>query len=63
MRTMVLLALKVIGGLLVAGVVLGILMPLLPGMMETWMMVVVAVICVGGILLATSSRSGRPPIE
>ena len=61
MRAMLLVAAKVLGGLLIAGVVLGILMPLLPGMLEPWMLVIVAAICVGGLLLATSSRAPKPP--
>jgi hypothetical protein len=61
-RLLLVLLLKVVGGLVLAGMVVGILIPLLPGLVEPWMVAFVAVICVGGILFATANRTPKAPI-
>jgi hypothetical protein len=48
-----LLVLKAAAGLLVAGAVIGILVPLLPGMIESWMVGVIVLLSVGAVFLAT----------
>ena len=61
LKTILVFMLKIAGGLLIAGAVLGILVPLLPGMIEPWMVALIAVISVAGLLFATSDGRSMPP--
>ena len=61
LRTVILLVLKICGGLLIAGVIVAILIPLLPGLIEPWMVWVVALICIGGMFVATWRKNPMPP--
>lgn len=51
--------LQVLGGILLAGLVMGILVPLAPGIVGPWLAVLVTLACIGVVALATSRRGGR----